>query len=268
MPKVNDRVKYQGYGATVINVMGTAPHQVLTIRFDDGKERTVTASEITEKEKNLSPSQGQNAGMSDYEQGMSTGSIAGRAETGGSTPPLGEGNPEPPLKEDVGDPPPYGIDITDQTPNDAGPGTGDSGAGLKADGKDVDSARRRLLGTEEIVVYIEPVTRKVVDANGRTIRVGDTVSIAAKIVGFKGAKEVEILYPPHVPANPFPVYNDKSKRLEMADAEGKPNGTEYTGGMFTNDNGTVKDASGNPPPRFEPIKQNKLTIKVDDLRKF
>jgi hypothetical protein len=54
----------------------------------------------------------------------------------------------------------------------------------------------------------------------------------------------------------------------MANEEGKPNGVEYSGGMFSYVDGQVQDASGNKPPQFKPIKQNKLTIIFSDLRKF
>jgi hypothetical protein len=272
MVQQNEMVNYQGRRAKVTSVQGEPPNQILNIRFDDNSERIVTLAEIAQSDKPTqlpsSPNKPTqpiynpkpvrpNQDLPDYGKPKATPYGNQRADV--TEPPLEGGEPTPPFGIEEGG---------DATPNDLGPGTGDSGAGLKADGKDVDSPRRRLLGTEEIVVYIEPVTRKVVDRNGRKLEVGTTISIKARIIGMKENGMVEVLYPPYTRTSPFPVWSADRERLEYANEDNEPNGNEYSDGIYSYRDGKVQDANGNPPPEFEAMKQTKLQVPVKFVERF
>jgi hypothetical protein len=307
MVSQGESVNYQGRTARVENVLGEEPNQAVSIKFDDGSTKVVMQGELSapsgsglsgSKLNQEQISRGQSGGGSirpprvdntlpeperggaqpkptpyanqdkDYIGGMSSGGKRGIGRADTTEPPLGEGEPVPPLEG--------GSIEEDQTPNDAGPGTGDSGAGLKADGKDVDSARRRLLGTEEIVVYIEPVTRKIVDRNGRKIEIGTTVNLKARIIKFHGADKAEVLYPPYIPVSNIPVWSSERNRLENrlqdGDTSGEPvgSGVAYEGYQYSYKDGKVVDANGNEAKDedFKKYKQEKLVVRTRDIEKF
>ena len=286
-PRKGEQVSYQGATAEVINVMGEEPNQIFTLRLTDGNERVATLNEINQR----GGLQGSNvfAGSPSSMQGNDrdvrfelpnanqSNDVGTRAE-----PPV-----EPPLEG--GEPtPPWGIDEGGEKPpeaildgaNDAGPGTGDTGAGLKADGKDVDSPRRRLLGTEEIVTYIEPVTRRVVDKNGRNIEIGTTVSVKARIIGFKsggkdeagnkGGLKAEVIYPPYRIGSTVPIWSAERNRLEIPNQDNpdEAGGTPYEDAIFSYKDGKVVDANGTEAKRPELQKQEKLLIDVRHIERF
>lgn len=304
MVQQNEEVNFQGRKGRVTSVMGNEPNQAVSIRFDDNTERVVMVSELQNaagagmsgsklNEEQIAGHGGQDRDRikgriggpqvdnslpgketkpvptpytnknPDYQRGMS-GTYADVTE-----PPLEGGEPTPPLGEGDGGTKPIDPDA-DTTPNDSGPGTGDTGAGLKADGKDVDSPRRRLLGTEEIVTYIEPVTRKIVDRNGRKLEVGTTISLKARLIKFHGADKVEVLYPPYVNQSQIPIWSSERNRLELPsqDDPSKGNGSAYEGMMFSYKDGQVVDANGNEVKQPELEKQEKITVPVKYVEKF
>jgi len=89
-------------------------------------------------------------------------------------------------------------------------GSGDTGAGLAADGKDnagvvnkpsnvnASVTMKRLLGTEEIEVKVSRQSLRVVDKNGRKLEVGQVVNLKVKILSFGADNQVEVVYPPYV----------------------------------------------------------------------
>jgi hypothetical protein len=277
MVQKNEEVNYQGRKGRITNVMGEEPNQAAHIRFDDGEERVLMVSEL-----NASSGSGLSGKKLNEAQ-------IGRGQSGGGRiiPPAGSSGQyadvtEPPLEGSGGGgqveeevDPGYDIDVDngpkpDVGTNDKGAGTGDTSEGLKADGKDVDSPRRRILGLEEIITYIEPVTRKIVDRNGRRIEVGTTVSLKARIIKFHGADKVEVLYPPYVNQSTIPIWSSERTRLELPsqDDPKKGNGSAYEGLMFTYKDGKVVDANGNEAKQPELEKQEKITVKTKYIEKF
>jgi hypothetical protein len=297
-PKIGDKVSYQGREANVSNIMGTEPNQIFTLKFDDGTERVATANELGAANKphvdNTLPSNQPNRPNQDLpkrggfeQEGTgrfegSGGSMQGKdRDTRYELPSAGKPEPTPFGDVPIVDPKPPSVGGEgDNTPNDQGAGTGDTGAGLKADGKDVDSPRRRLLGTEEIVTYIEPVTRRVVDRNGRTLEIGQTVSIKARIIGFKdrgrdeagnkGGLKAEVIYPPYRIGSTIPIWSEERKRLEIPNQDdvNVAGGAPYEDGIFSYKDGKIVDANGNEPPKQELQKQEKLVIDVRHVERF
>jgi hypothetical protein len=259
MVQANEQVNYQGRRAWVVSTQGNEPNQVVNIRFEDGTERIIMSGELGEAK---------GTGLSGTK--LNEAQIAGHAGAdrqyaGGA----GEYRKEQDKNAKVDD---YGT-ITPQMDEpviDLGPGTGDTGAGLKADGKDVDSNNRRLLGTEEIITKIEPVTRKVVDKNGRKLEVGTTISIKARLIKFHGADKVEVLYPPYIRQSGIPIWVEERKRLELPNQDDptQGSGAEYLDAIYHYENGQVVDANGKEAPKFEPEKQERLTIPVKYVEKF
>ena len=284
MVQKNEEVNFQGRRGRVTEVMGEEPNQAVKVKFDDGSERIIMGSEIEnpsgsgESGKSLNEKQigrGQSGGgnivpPNTMQRDKEFGKADSRAE-GSVEPPLEGGTPEPPLEESG--PPEWGME--EKPPqelvgeNDKGAGTGDTSEGLKSDGKDVDSPRRRILGLEEIVTYIEPQKRKIVDRNGRRVEVGSTVSLKARVIKFHGADKVEIAYPPYVPVSQIPVWNEEKKQLEMANEEGKPSGAKYEGMQYSYNEGKVVDANGQEVKQEkQPIKQTKMTVESRFVEKF
>ena len=268
MVEKNSEVNYQGRRGRVTNVLGDEPNQAVSIKFDDGSERVVMQNELE-----------QSSGSGERGKELNEKQI-GRGQSGGGSivPPHAAQMPAKEFNRPTQNQSSSSkssqqsdTDITTHTEEfkDSGPGTGDSAEGLKADGKDVDSTNRRLLGLEELITQIEPVTRKIVDRNGRKLEVGTTVSLKARLVKFHGADKVEIAYPPYVPTSQIPVWSEERKRLEMANEEQKPSGAAYEGMQYRYDNGKVVDANGNEVKQEEqPIKQQKLQVESRFVEKF
>jgi len=139
------------------------------------------------------------------------------------------------------------------------PGSGDTAAGLKADGKDVDASAsnkssdnnapitlKRLLGTEEIEVKVSRQSLRVVDKNGRKLEVGQVVNLRVKIESFGPDNNVEVVYPPHV--NEGPKLNDKKDGLVTID-----NRYKVVDGKIVN---------------VAVETQHKLTVKADKVERF
>jgi len=57
---------------------------------------------------------------------------------------------------------------------------------------------RRLIGTEEVLVQANRATVKVIDRNGRKIKIGDVVHLSVRVVGVYNASDIEVVYPPYV----------------------------------------------------------------------
>ena len=284
MVQQNEEVNYQGRRGRVTNVMGEVPNQAVHVRFDDGSERVLMVSEL---ESSSTGDSGKSLNEKQIGRGQSSG---GRIEPPsmnrphvdntlpGSdkpkpTPYSGSGTSEYRKQQDATANVDDSGTITPQSEEpviDLGPGTGDTGAGLKADGKDVDSNNRRILGTEEIITKIEPVTRKVVDRNGRKLEVGTTISLKARLIKFHGADKVEVLYPPYVIGSQIPIYDNERKRLELPsqDDPSKGNGSAYEGMMFSYKDGQVVDANGNEVKQPELEKQVKLEVPTKYVEKF
>jgi hypothetical protein len=271
MVQKNEEVNYQGRRGRVTNVLGDEPNQAVSIKFDDGSERVVMQNEL------------ENSGGSGERGKELNEKQIGRGQSGGGSivPPhaaqMPSQKPQQQSQSSSSQSQYSDTDVTqreEQTPRteefkDSGPGTGDSAEGLKADGKDVDSTNRRLLGLEELITQIEPVTRKIVDRNGRKLEVGTTVSLKARLIKFHGADKVEIAYPPYVPTSQVPVWSDERKRLEMANEEQKPSGAVYEGMQYQYKDGKVVDANGNEVKQEEqPIKQQKLQVESRFVEKF
>jgi len=150
--------------------------------------------------------------------------------------------------------------------------TGDTAAGLKADGKDVSASAasnrptdanvpvimKRLLGTEEIEVKVSRQSLRVVDKNGRKLEVGQVVNLRVRILSFGPDNQIEVVYPPYI--NEGPKLNDKKDGLVTIDDRYK-----------VVDGKIVNVADNKPYVVDSSVKvetQHKLTVKADKVERF
>lgn len=198
--------------------------------------------------------------------------------------------------------------------DDAGPGTGDTSAGLKADGRSRDAGKesirrttddvgrgnvtrtsgttagvtgvrsgartdnvgpdddtpirtRRRFGNEEMQVTISRGTLHVTDRNGRKLEVGSVVHIPVRVLGFPSGSEVEVVYPPYIPASEvIPVYDKTRKELVNPDT-----GLVYNpvDGSYRYENDRVVDSrTGKVPVVEEGHVQESFVIAANMVERF